>query len=116
MKYSSRTKKRKDGLSKGVRNAVGGNSGKKGNLKKDGPTAGKMSKTSGSNNASMNMEESGKTKMKSIGSSKGDGDERMAVITIGPNRRNKQWNGKKKEEGSTGERGPSINERNGNNE
>ena len=33
--------------------------------------------------------------------------------TVGPNKANKQWNRKRKGDGSTAERGPNINERNG---
>ena len=54
MKDSGRTKKRKDGLSKGNGNAVGGDSGTKGNWNNDGLTAGKRSKKSVSDDGNGN--------------------------------------------------------------
>ena len=51
---SDRTKKQKDGLSKGDKDVVSGNStatGTKGNLKNDGPIVGERSKKSGSDDA-----------------------------------------------------------------
>ena len=96
----------KDSPSKGVGNAVGGNSnvmGEKGILKNGGHIVVKRSKKSGSKDAS-----SRKVSDEAI-----KGDKRMVASKIGPNRMNKQWNGKRKEEGLTAERGPNINERNG---
>ena len=55
-KDSDRTKKRKDGLSKGFGNAVGGNSGRKGIWKNDEPTAGKRP------NKSVNNDDNGNCK------------------------------------------------------
>ena len=71
-----------DGLSQGVGNAAGGNSGEKGHWNNDGPTAGNRSKKSGSNDVisrktsgkAMNVKDAGRRQTSKDGTREGNGN------------------------------------------